>query len=102
MTIVWSPLALERVAEIATWIAQERPAAAIRTVDGLFAAVRRLARFPESGRQVPEFERADLREVIHQRYRIIYRVAPDHIAILTVRHSLQLLDPDELGVGPVG
>jgi len=102
MTIVWSPLALERVAEIATWIAQERPAAAVRTVDALFAAVRRLARFPESGRRVPEFERPDLREVIHQRYRIIYRVAPDHIAILTIRHTLQLLDPNELGVGPVG
>jgi plasmid stabilization system protein ParE len=100
VTIVWSPLALERVAEIASRIGQDRPAAAARIVDGLFAAASRLARFPESGRQVPEFARPDLREVIHQRYRIVYRMAVDHVAILTVRHSLQLLDPHEVGEEP--
>ena len=102
MTIVWSPLALERVADIATWIAQEQPGAAARTIDGLFAAAERLARFPESGRQVPEFERPDLREVIHHQYRIVYRIAADHIAILTIRHSLQLMDSDDLGDKSVG
>jgi toxin ParE1/3/4 len=102
MTIIWSPLALERVAEIASWIAQDSPAAAVRTIDGLFAAVSRLARFPESGRHVPELERTDLREVIYRKYRIIYRVAADHVAILTVRHSLQLLDPEDLGENPAG
>ena len=102
MTIIWPPLALERVADIATWIAQERPAAAARTVEDLFAAVGRLAEFPESGRQVPEFDRPDLREVIHRQYRIVYRIAPDHVAILTVRHSLQLLESEDLGDESVG
>lgn len=102
MTVIWSPLALERVAEIATWIAQERPAVAARTVEELFSAVHRLGHFPQSGRQVPEFDRSDLREVIHGQYRIVYRVADDHIAILTVRHSLQPMDPDVLGDESVG
>jgi toxin ParE1/3/4 len=102
VTVIWSPLALERVADIATWIAQERPAAATRNVDDLFAAVDRLSQFPESGRQVPEFARPDLREVIHRQYRIVYRIAADHIAVLTVRHSLQLLDPDDFGEESVG
>jgi toxin ParE1/3/4 len=97
VTIIWSPLALERVAEIASWIAADRPAAAERMVTGIFAAAKRLVRFPESGRQVPEFERPDLREVVHRGYRIVYRVADDHIAILTVRHSLQQLQEGDLG-----
>jgi toxin ParE1/3/4 len=100
--VIWSPLALERVADITTWIAQDRPAAAARTVEDLFAAVDRLSQFPESGRQVPEFDRPDLREVIHRPYRIVYRIAADHIAILTVGHSLQLLDHDDLGDESVG
>jgi toxin ParE1/3/4 len=102
VTVIWSPLALERVADIATWIAQERPAAAARIVEDLFAAVARLSQFPESGRQVPEFDRPDLREVIHRQYRIVYRITADHIAVLTVRHSLQLLDPDDFGDESVG
>ena len=96
MTIIWSPLALERVAEIAEWIAAERPAAAERMVTELFGAVKRLSRFPESGRQVPEFDRAEIREVIHRGYRIVYRLAPEQIAILTVRHSFQLMEAGDL------
>jgi plasmid stabilization system protein ParE len=94
--IIWSPLALERVAEIALWIAAERPAAAQKTVGGLFAAANRLSRFPRSGRQVPEFDRPELREVIYRGYRIVYRLAEEHVAILTVRHSLQLMEADDL------
>jgi toxin ParE1/3/4 len=97
VTIIWSQLALERVAEIASWIAAERPAAAERMVAELFGAVKRLARFPESGRQVPEFARPELREVLHRGYRIVYRVAEDHVAVLTVRHSLEHLEGDDLG-----
>ena len=38
MRVVWSPLAIERAAEAATYIAQDNPVAARRWVDGLFAA----------------------------------------------------------------
>jgi toxin ParE1/3/4 len=36
---------------------------------------------------VPERSRDDLREVVHGGYRVIYRIDPDQIVILTVRHS---------------
>jgi plasmid stabilization system protein ParE len=94
--IFWSPLAIERVLEIAAWIATDRPEVAERVVDGIFEAVERLAKFPRSGRQVPEFERPEIRELIHRPYRIIYRVGPNRIDILTVRHSVQLLDEEDL------
>ncbi|HEU0014857.1 MAG TPA: type II toxin-antitoxin system RelE/ParE family toxin [Longimicrobium sp.] len=97
MKIVWSPLALERVVEIAEFIARDRPQAAARWADAVFASVLRLEQFPESGRRVPESPRSDLREVIHGRYRVIYRLDPDRVTVLTVRHGrqdLQSNDPD--------
>lgn len=97
MNIIWSPLAIGRVHEIAAWVAADRPATAHRLADGIFAAVERLGDFPESGRAVPEFERPDLREIVYRKLRIIYRTGPDLVEILTVRHSLQYLDESHLG-----
>lgn len=96
MNVIWSPLAIERVLEIAAWVATDRPAAAEQLVDGMFEAVERLRDFPESGREVPEFDRPELREVIHGKYRIVYRTSPGAVEILTVRHSLEVLDEAEL------
>lgn len=94
MIVRWSPLAIDRVVEIGEWIASERPAAAVRIVDGLFDAAERLKEFPHSGRRVPEFqERTDLREIIFEQYRIVYKVSATHVDILTVRHTLQVMDP---------
>jgi plasmid stabilization system protein ParE len=95
MIIVWSPLALERVEDIAQYIAEDKPAAAAEWVDGLFATVERLADFPESGRIVPEVGARRIREVMFGAYRIIYSVR-DQVDILTVRRSNQLLRASEL------
>ncbi|MCC5854020.1 MAG: type II toxin-antitoxin system RelE/ParE family toxin [Alkalimonas sp.] len=96
MRIVWSPLALERVEDIAQYIAQDKPSAAVEWVEGVFDTVERLADFPESGRVVPEVGGRRIREVIFGTYRIIYSVS-DQIDILTVRRSSQLLRMFELG-----
>jgi toxin ParE1/3/4 len=93
--LIWSPLALKRVSEIAEYIARSRPQAAEDWVVAIFASVRRLNRFPLSGRSVPESQRTDLREVIHGNYRVIYRVEPDHLVVLTVRHTRQDLRADD-------
>jgi plasmid stabilization system protein ParE len=94
----WSPLAIDRVVEIAEWIASERPAAAVRIVDGLFDTAERLGTFPLRGRRVPEFdERTDLREIFFEQFRIVYKVSGTRVDILTVRHMLQLMDPSDLG-----
>jgi toxin ParE1/3/4 len=95
MRIVWSPLALERVEDIAQYIAEDKPAAAVEWVDGLFATVERLADFPQSGRIVPELGAHRIREVMFGAYRVIYSIK-DQIDILTVRRSNQLLRASEL------
>jgi toxin ParE1/3/4 len=92
MRLVWSPLAVQRVNEYVEFIARDRPATAVQWAEGVFAAVERLERFPFSGREVEEVRREDVREVVNQGVRIIYRVEAKRVLILTVRHQRQLLD----------
>jgi toxin ParE1/3/4 len=93
LKIVWSPLAIERAYEEARYIAQDKPEAALRWLDGLFESTDRLERFPESGRIVPELNVPDYREVIYKSHRVIYRIEKSSINILMVRRSRQRLDP---------
>lgn len=95
MKIVWSPLALERVEEIARYIACDDRAAAQRWLRDIFVTVDRLALFPQSGRIVPELGVPTIREVIFGRYRVIYRIGTQ-IDIMTVRHGRQALGMDDL------
>jgi len=98
MKIIWSPLALERVRDIARYIARDKPSAAEKWVKDLFNLVGRLSTQPRSCRVVPELNRPDIRELIHGSYRVIYKLT-ENIHILTVRHGRQLLDETtELGV----
>lgn len=95
---MWSPLAIERAYEAAAYIAGDKPEAALRWLDGLFAVTDRLVMFPESGRVVPEIGLPEFREVIYRRaYRVIYRIEKTRVAILTVRNFAQLFDESELG-----
>ena len=96
MKIVWSPLALERVNEIADYIAENSVEAARVWLMDSFGAVDRLKEFPESGRAVPEVKRPNIRELIFKNYRVIYRIGRKQVAILTVRHSKQRLPLKEI------
>lgn len=55
---------------------------------------RQLEAAARSGRQVPEYEHEDIRELIEPPYRLIYVVLADRIDILTVMHTRQLLPAD--------
>jgi len=90
--VVWSPLAIGRAYEQARYIAEDKPDAALRWLDGLFDSTDRLATFPESGPIVPEIGLAEYRQIIYGSHRVIYRVEPNRISILTVRRSRQRLD----------
>jgi plasmid stabilization system protein ParE len=100
LKIIWSPLAIERAYEAAAFIAQDRPDAALKWLEGLFAVTDRLSRFPLSGRLVPEISSEEFREVVYRSsHRVIYRVEKSFVSILTVRSFSQELDPSEL-TGP--
>lgn len=93
-TLAWTTPALRDLLEIVEYIRSDNPTAASRFAKDVHAKISRLARFPLSGRFLPEFPMAGLREVVIGNYRVIYRVVPSarHVQILTVRHGARHLD----------
>ena len=96
MKIQWSPLAINRVTEIAAYISKDNPNAAEKWIRGIFARTGQLATFPESGRHLIETTRKDIRELIWGNYRIIYRIETRRVSILTIRHTKQMLPLGDL------
>jgi toxin ParE1/3/4 len=96
MRIIWSPLAIDRVSEIAKYIAKDKSEAAEKWIDQIFNSVKKLEIFPKIGRMVPEANREEIRKILFINYRIIYRVKDEQITILTVRHGKQILPLEDL------
>ncbi len=98
MKIIWTPLAVNRVTEIAKYIAKDNPSAGEKWVESVFKRVKNLEKFPNIGRVVPETNRNDIREIIFKNYRIIYKFEQEQISILTVRHGKQILPEEDFYV----
>ena len=98
--IRWTLQALDDVEAIANYIARDSTHFAQMFAVRTFEAVRRIQRFPESGRIVPEIKKKDIREILLGNYRIIYRVKDNLIEILTVYHSSRLLNGKTLATRP--
>jgi toxin ParE1/3/4 len=96
MKIIWSPLAIDRVSEIAQYIALDKPAAADNWINTLFSKVGQLMLSPKSGRVVPEIGDEQFRELIYGNYRILYRIEKKQVSILTVRHGKQILPIEDM------
>ncbi len=96
MKIVWSPLALETLSDIADNIALDKPTASLNWIENVFSEVEKLSTFPESGRIAPELENDQYRELIIGNYRVIYKQFEAEIQILTVRNFKQLLSTRNL------
>lgn len=85
--VVWSARALADVESIAAYISSDSPAYAKTVVKKIVKLTRQLARFPQSGRVVPEFQDQSLRELLAYSYRIIYKVEAEEIIIASVIHG---------------
>ena len=96
MKIIWSPLAVDRAAEIAEYIALDKSSAARKWISTLFAKVEKLSSSPKIGRVVPEIGDQQFREMIYRNYRIIYRMEKKQLSILTIRHGKQILPIEDI------
>jgi plasmid stabilization system protein ParE len=96
MKLIWSPLSIQRIQEIADYIALDNISAANNWIDSIFRNVDLLKSNPELGRSVPEIGRPDIRELIHGNYRIIYSCSSKQISIVTIRHFKQILPQEEI------
>lgn len=75
------------------YIRTHDPVAAKRFRERAEKILRRLERFPQSGRVVPEFPDLPYREVIVPPYRFFYRVVRKTVWVVAVWHGAQL--PEE-------
>ena len=85
--VVWTKLAFADLDAIYDYIAKESPFYAQKTVEGLISRVEFLTSFPEAGRQVPEYMRKEIREVIEGNYRIFYKLGKEDVFIIRVHHA---------------
>lgn len=81
----------EHLRGIHRFIAQDSPAAAARMIRRIRADIRRLARYPQQGRIVPEYDDPAIRELIVAPYRIVYRYSADRnlVQVIAVYHGAQ-------------
>lgn len=89
MRIEWTEPAISDLTALRDYIARDSEANAGRFVGRLIQSVEKLSTFPQMGRRVPEAEDEAIREVLFQSYRILYRLDPGAIRILTVLHGKQ-------------
>jgi plasmid stabilization system protein ParE len=81
----WSDRAVEDLSEIRAFIAEDSETSAIAQLERIFEAVDGLAEFPDRGRRVPEAP--ELRELLVDRYRVIYRRFAMRVEIVLVIHG---------------
>lgn len=90
--VSFAPSALTNLEEVRSWYAdQQVPEVGERLVQEIVDAVLRLADFPESGRMVPEFGLAQLREIIHAPFRIVYQLDSERVRVVRVWRSERLM-----------
>lgn len=91
MKVLWTARSEKDLLEIGRFIAKDSRTTARRWTAKLKRKAHEAARNPRAGRQAPEFEREDVREVLLKSYRIVYRIQVKHIEILTVFEGHRLL-----------
>ena len=98
MKIEWAEPAELDLSDIYAYIARDASVYGEQFIDRIIQATHLLEEQPHIGREVPEAQREDVRELIFQNYRIIYLVGPDTVYIVAVVHGSR--DLTRLGSKP--
>jgi len=85
----FTPSARSEFLDALTYIRRDDPGAARRFYQRSERALRRLERFPESGRRLPEFPELPHREVVVRPYRFFYRIRGKTVWVVAVWHAAQ-------------
>ena len=89
LAVRWTEHAVQQLAALAEYISLDSPVYAEQTITRLERRIDQAARHPHSGRVVPEIHREEVRELIAPPYRLIYRVQPDAVEVLSILHGRQ-------------
>ncbi|PTL37204.1 plasmid stabilization system protein [Candidatus Methylomirabilis limnetica] len=87
MKILFTPSARTQFLSALAYIRRDKPDAALRFRRRAETVLKRLVKFPESGRAIPEFPDLPQREVVIAPYRFFYRVKGQVVWIVGVWHG---------------
>src|SRR5690242_15937242 len=91
-TITFALSAVADLEDIRQWYSEKLvPEVGEQLIREVLSEVERLAKFPESGRIVPEFGVGNLRDLIHPPFRIVYRLEKSKVRVIRVWRSERLL-----------
>ena len=93
--IEWSESAKNDFQNIANYISQDSPRYSEYFIKGVLEKIDFLRDFPKMGRKVPESDDQNDRELIFQRYRIIYNISHEKITIEMIIHGSRQLKFDK-------
>ena len=97
MNVFWTEQSYERLKEIRDYISdKDSSLKANRLIEKLIERGNSLSEFQNRGRIVPELGLEDLRELLEQNYRIIYRVKQNKVQILSVFEAHRLLQEKDI------
>jgi plasmid stabilization system protein ParE len=85
----FTPQAREQFLSLLVFIAAQDARAAAALVARVDRVLRRLVRFPDSGRRISEFPLASTREVLIPPYRFFYETEGDEVWVSAVWRSAQ-------------
>ena len=93
VTIVITESAYSDLEDIENYISRDSPLMARRFINKIFERIDQLYNYPTSGKLVPEIKDKSVRELLINKYRIIYKVVDEqHINIIRIVHGSRLLD----------
>ena len=90
MNVRFTPSGRKQFLSAITYIARDNPPAAVRFRKKAERLLRRLSRFPDSGRLIPEFPDLPYREVVVSPYRFFYRREGAIVWVVACWHGAQL------------
>ena len=97
MKVLFTPSGRKQFLEAIAYIYRENPPAAVAFRRKVEKVLSRLRKFPQSGRELPEFPDLPFREIIVSPYRFFHRVKGKNVWIVAVWHGAQL--PEEPNEG---
>lgn len=85
--IVWTRAAAAALDEAIGFVAEDSPRNAVTLLNRVLDAAASLSSLADRGAPIPEIDDPTVRQLLPDPYRLIYRVQPDQVTILTVLHQ---------------
>ena len=98
LKILWTENSIQDLLATKEYISLDSPDRAETWIFELYSSGENLVTFPQRGRVVPEFNQENIRELLIENYRLVYRVKSTTIEILTVFEGHRRLTKNDIKI----